>query len=147
MNGTLETRIAGKSNLPWHGWVLGGIFLLYSIAATYDYIMSLAVGVSYYRASGMSDAQINYFSSIPDWAVVGWTLSVWGGLLGSFALLFRHRTASTLFAVSLLGSMGYILYTLGLSAGREAMGALWLMPIILAAITTALIFYSRRLLI
>lgn len=146
MNSTLGKRISGKSGFPWHGWVFGGIFLLYSVAAAYDYIMSVGVGESYYRASGMTESQVVYFSSVPDWAVVGWTLSVWGGLFGSLALLFRHRIASTLFAVSLLGSLGYILYVLGLSAGREAMGVLWLMPIILAAFTVALIFYCRQLL-
>lgn len=144
MNNQIETRILGKSTLPWHGWVLSGLFLLYSIAATYDYIMSISVGQSYYRASGMTEAQINYFSNVPDWAVVGWTLSVFGGLLGSLALLFRVRAASTLFAFSLLGSLGYILYTLVLSAGREAMGGLWFMPFVVAALTCMLIFYCRR---
>jgi hypothetical protein len=145
MNSVVGARIATKSTFPWHGWLLGGIFLLYSSAAAYDYIMSLTLGESYYRACGMNDAQINYFLNLPDWAVVGWALSVWGGLFGSLALLFRQRIASTLFAFSLLGSLGYILYTLGLSAGREAMGGVWFMPIVLAGLTAVLIFYCRRL--
>ena len=131
---------------PWHAWVLGGIFLLYSLAAAFDHVMSLSVGEEYYRSSGMTESQIIYFSSVPSWAIIGWTLCVWGGLFASLALLFRYRIASTLFSISLFGGLIYILYVLVLSAGREAMGVLWLMPIILAVITGALSFYSYRLL-
>lgn len=145
MNNALKRDVGNNVKLPWHGWVLGGIFLLYSIAAAFDYVMSMYQGASYYRASGMTESQIMYFSSVPAWAVIGWTLSVWGGLLGSMALLFRRRFAGILFSVSLVGGLVYILHVLVLSAGREAMGVLWLMPIILAAITAALIFYCRRL--
>lgn len=134
-----------KLDLPWHAWVTGVIFLLYSLAAAYDYIMSLSQGEIYYRASGMTEAQISYFLSVPVWAVIGWTLSVWGGLLGSVALFFRHRSAVGLFAASLAGGLIYILHVLVLSAGREAMGVLWLMPLVLAAVTAAMTFYCRWL--
>lgn len=145
MNSALKNGTSVKLSLPWHGWIFGGILLLYSLAAAYDHIMSLTQGESYYRASGMSEEQVVYFSSVPMWAVIGWTLSVWGGLFASAALLIRHRSATALFSVSLLGSLIYILYVLVLSAGREAMGVLWLMPLVLAAITAAMIFYSNRL--
>ncbi len=144
MNNALKKEATDKVNLPWHGWLLGGVFLLYSVAAAYDHVMSFYQGESYYRASGMTEAQVVYFSSVPDWAVIGWTLSVWGGLFGAVALLFRHRFASVLFATSLVGGLVYILHVLVLSSGREAMGVLWLMPIVLAAITAALIFYCYR---
>ncbi|NVK55298.1 MAG: hypothetical protein HWE26_06760 [Alteromonadaceae bacterium] len=145
MNKFTEREESKSLHLPWHAWVLGGVFLLYSLAASYDYIMSLYQGEVYYRASGMTDSQIAYFLTVPFWAVIGWTLSVWGGLLGSVALLFRHRSAVNLFLSSLIGGLIYILYVLVLSAGREAMGALWLMPLILAAITMAMLFYCRHL--
>ncbi len=134
-----------KSGLPWHAWLLGGILLLYGVAAAYDYAMSIYQGEIYYRASGMTDAQIAYFLAVPIWAVVGWTLSVWGSLFGAVALFLRHRLAVGFFAVSVIGGLIYILYVLVLSAGREAMGDLWLMPLVLAAITTAMTFYCYRL--
>lgn len=107
--------------------------------------MSFYQGEVYYRASGMTGSEISYFLSVPFWAVIGWTLSVWGGLFGSVALFFRHRSAINLFLLSLIGGLIYILYVLVLSAGREAMGVLWLMPIILAAITLAMFFYCLHL--
>jgi hypothetical protein len=140
-----EREKSKSLNLPWHAWVLGGIFLLYSLAASYDYIMSLYQGEAYYRASGMTESQISYFLTVPLWAVIGWTLSVWGGLFGSVTLFFRHRSAIPLFLSSFTGGLIYILYVLVLSPGREAMGVLWLMPPILTAITLAMFFYCRHL--
>jgi hypothetical protein len=145
MNSARKNEFSTKLSLPWHGWVLGVIFLLYSLAAVFDHVMSLSQGETFYRASGMSEAQVVYFSSVPVWAMIGWTLSVWGGLFGSLALLFRRRFAGVLFSASLLGGLIYMLHVLVLSAGREAMGVLWVMPIVIAVITTAIIFYCQGL--
>ena len=142
---TSEKEQAKKSGLPWHAWLLGGIFLLYGAAAAYDYSMSLSQGEVYYRASGMTEFQIAYFSAVPAWAVVGWTLSVWCGLFGSIALLLRHRFSVNLFLASFTGGLIYILHVLVLSDGREAMGVLWLMPIVISAVTIAMVLYCRRL--
>lgn len=131
--------------MPWHAWVLGGVLLLYSLAAVYDHIMSLSQGENFYRASGMTAAQIEYFLNVPVWALTGWTLSVWGCFFGSIALLLRHRFAIGLFFISLVGSLIYIVYVLILSNGREAMGVLWFMPIVLATIIAGMIFYCRHL--
>jgi hypothetical protein len=138
----LANFVEKKSSLPWHGWLLGCIFFLYGLASAFDYVMSMFQGEAYYRASGMTDFQVAYFSSIPAWAIVGWTLSVWGGLFGSLALLLRHRFAAFFFIASLLGSLMYVLHTLVLSAGKEAMGGLWFMPFFISGITVVMIFYS-----
>jgi len=132
-----------NSGLPWHGWLLGGIFLLYGLAAAFDHIMSLTQGENFYRASGMSEMQIEYFSNVPFWAIIGWTVSVWAGLLASLVLFFRRRLSSNLFFASVIGNLVYILYVLVLSAGREAMGVLWLMPIVITVMMIGMIFYCR----
>lgn len=137
-----NTRVVTKPTLPWHAWVMGSIFLLYGMASAFDYVMSVLQGEAYYRASGMTDFQVAYFSNIPTWAKIGWTLSVWGGLVGSLALLLRRRLAVWLFIASLLGSLMYMLHTLVLSAGKEAMGAIWFMPFIISGVTLVMIFYS-----
>lgn len=142
----IRTALPLKRPLPWHAWLLGGLFLLYSLAAGFDHVMSLAQGATYYRNSGMSESQVAYFTAVPHWAVAGWTLSVWGGLCGSAALLLRRRVATGLLAVSLGGSLVYMLHVLVLSeGGREAMGALWAMPMILGALTALLVGYCWRL--
>jgi len=131
--------------LPWHGWLVAGIFLLYSLGAAFDYAMSFARGAEYFRASGMNEDQVAYFSQLPLWVLLGWTLSVWGGLLAALALLARSRLSRPLFGLSLVGGLMYIVYTLVLSAGREAMGDVWFMPLLIAAFTAGLILYCQQL--
>ena len=133
------------ARMPWHGWLLGGMLLLYGLAAGFDHGMSLAQGATYYRASGMSEGQVAYFSAQPAWAIAGWTLSVWAGLLGALALVLRRKVAGALFAMATAGSLVYIAYVLVLSDGREAMGMLWAMPLVLAALLALMVPYCRQL--
>ena len=145
MNGNTRRVVSGTRAMPWHGWLAGGLLLLFGIAAAFDHGMSMALGERFYRASGMSEAQVAYFSGVPAWATAGWTLSVWGGLLAAAALLLRRRRAAWLFAGSLLGGLVYMLYLLALSEGREAMGVLWMMPVVMAVITALMIRYCLHL--
>lgn len=131
--------------MPWHGWVFGGILLLFGLASSFDYLMSVTQGETYFRSSGMTDAQISYYSNFPVWATIGWTMSVWGGLLASGTMLLHYRQSLVLFVVSLTGNLLFILYSYFFSAGREAMGVLWTMPIIVALITIGMIFYCQYL--
>lgn len=143
MRGT--DRGGASSRMPWHGWLLGGLLLLYGLAAAFDHGMSLAQGEAYYRASGMSELQVAYFSAQPAWAIAGWTLSVWAGLAGAVALLLRRPVAAPLFALAAAGSLVYIVYLLVLTDGRAAMGVLWAMPLVLAALMILMVPYSVRL--
>ena len=143
MRGT--DRGGASSRMPWHGWLLGGLLLLYGLAAAFDHGMSLAQGEAYYRASGMSELQVAYFSAQPAWAIAGWTLSVWAGLAGAVALLLRRPVGAPLFALAAAGSLAYIVYLLVLTDGRAAMGVLWAMPLVLAALMILMVPYSVRL--
>lgn len=133
--------------LPWHGWIIGLILLFYSTFSAYDYVMSIAEGETYYRSSGMTEAQVEYFMNLPVWVIIAWTVSVWGMFLATVTLLFRNKISHIFFSVSVVGTLFYILYVFGLSNGQEAMGAIWPAPIIIAVISAAMIYYSKRLLV
>lgn len=137
----MDTLVKTRQVLPWHTWVLGLIFLLFGLASGFDHVMSITKGESYYRASGMTEEQIVYFSSVPLWVVIAWTASVWGSLFGASALLLRRRIALQLFTISVAGSLAYILYSYLLSEGQAAMGILWPMPFVVTALTVGMIFY------
>lgn len=130
---------------PWHLWVIGGLMLLWSVLTAFDYVMSLAQGEAYMRSSGMTDSQVLYFSTLPLWVTLAWTASVWGGVVGVLALLLRRKLAIAGFVASLAGTCGYILYTLILSGGKSAMGAMWFMPMVIGVLTVALTAYAYRL--
>lgn len=141
----MEVRSKLRAPLPWHGWILTLVFLLYGLASCFDHVMSTVEGESYWRSNGMTDAQVAYFHAVPFWAVTGWTFAVWGSFLGSVALLLRSQWAQWLFTASVAGSSVHILYSFALSSGREAMGVLWPMPFIITAMVAGMAIYSRRL--
>lgn len=141
----MDIQSSARRSLPWHAWILGLIFLLFGLASGFDFIMSITQGESYYRASGMTDHQVAYFSAVPFWAKLAWAVSVWASLLGACALLLRRRIALLLFGISVVGSLINILYSFALSEGREAMGMLWPMPFIITALTVGMAFYCSWL--
>ncbi|MDH7453491.1 hypothetical protein QF205_10495 [Luteimonas composti] len=61
------------------------------------------------------------------------------------ALLLRRPVAAPLFALAAAGSLAYIVYLLVLTDGRAAMGVLWAMPLVLAALMILMVPYSVRL--
>lgn len=141
----MKAHTSQSHHLLWHGWITGLVFMAFGCLSAFDHVMSLVQGESYYRASGMSEQQIAHFSSVPLWAVLAWTASVWGSLLGATALLLRRRFALPMFSVSVAGSVIYILYSFVFSAGREAMGVLWPMPFIVTALTGFVVVYCWSL--
>lgn len=136
---------AKPRSAPWHLWLIGGASLLFHSLAVFDYVATLTQGEDYMRASGMTDAQIAYFTSLPPLAILAWTVSVWAGLLGSLALLMRQWPAAGLFLLATAGTAGYVVWTVLLSSGVEAMGMIWFMPLLIGAATLALADYARRM--
>ena len=134
-----------KPGLPWHAWVLGGIFLLYSLAASFDSAMGFVQGDDYYKANNMSEMQIAFFSNIPLLVNIGITICIWGGLLASIALLMRKSISTALFFIATVSNVPFLVYAYFLAYGIAAMGMLWLAPIIITALMAGMIFYCRRL--
>lgn len=134
---TVNTTISA----PWHFWAVAVLMVLWNGLAAFDYILSVALGDAYYVMSGMTEAQVAYFKGLPVWVSVAWAISVWGGVAGALLFLLRRRLSAVLLSVSMAGTLGYIAYTYALSDGRSAMGALWPMPAIVAAIMVCLVGY------
>ena len=130
---------------PWHLWAVGGVLTAFNALGAFDYVMSVSQGEDYFRSSGMTDAQVAYFSSVPIWATAAWTISVWAGLFGGVLLMLRHKLAPLMLAFCVLGTAAYAFYTLVLSEGREAMGALWFMPLLVTVLTTLAAAYSSAM--
>lgn len=144
MSHQLKNKSLAKKGLPWHAWIIGGIFLLYSLAAAFDSAMSFIQGADYFKASGMNEMQISYFSNLPFLATLGMTICIWGGLLASISLLMRKPISARLFFIAVVSNLLYLIYAYLLSDGIAAMGVLWPMPIVISAMMIGMIFYCRR---
>jgi hypothetical protein len=55
----------------------------------------------------LSQGEQDYYNNYPAWATASFAIGVFGGLLGSIALLLRKKIAFLLFTLSLIGQQIY----------------------------------------
>jgi hypothetical protein len=130
---------------PWHVWVVGVVALLWNAMGAFDYTMTETRNASYMK--DFTPEQLTYFYSFPKWVIATWALSVWGGVLGSVALLLRRRWAFLVFAVSLATMAITFVHNFLLTDGLAVMGGAGALVFAAAivAVGLALVVYSRWL--
>jgi hypothetical protein len=137
----------GTANVatPWHVWIVGVVALLWNSIGAFDYAMT-EMRVSSYT-SAFTAEQIAYFYGFPKWAIATWALGVWGGVLGSLALLLLKRWAVPIFAISLVAMTITFFYNFAISNGIAVMGGneALLFPAVIFVIGIVLLVYSRGL--
>ena len=129
---------------PWHLWVVGGISLLWNGFGAFDFVMTTMQGEAYLRASGFDQPMIDYFTAMPNWMYVPWVLGVRGGLLAAILLLIRNRLAAPVFALSLLGAVGSLVFGLiyPMPELPEAMAMMRFMPWVIVALAAFQAWYA-----
>jgi len=136
---------ASQPATQWHLWVIGAMALLWNSMGAYDYLMTETRNSSY--MSAFTPAQLAYFYGFPAWVIATWALSVWGGVLGSMALLLRRRWAVPVLALSLATLVATFFHNFILSNGGAVMGGagglIFIAAIFLVAV--ALLIYAHRL--
>ena len=110
----------------------------------FDFLMTGTKNDMY--MGNFTQEQLDYFYDFPMWAIVLWAIAVWGGLLGSVALLLRKKIAFPIFAASLAAMVGTAIYNFVLSNGLEIMGTAGaIFTVIIFAISLLLVVYSKAM--
>ena len=140
-----ETSDTVSTKTPVHVWMVGVVALLWNSVGAFDYTMTELRSTSY--MSAFTPEQVAYFNAFPKWAIATWALGVWGGVLGSLALLLRKRWAVPVFVVSLAAMTLTFFYNFVLSNGVAVMGGMTalLFPAVIFVIGVVLLAYSRSL--
>jgi hypothetical protein len=126
-----------------HLWIVGVLALLWNFMGAFDYLATQLKLESY--MGNFSEEQLEYFYGIPAWAVSGWAIAVWIGLVGTVGLLLRRKWSVLAFAVSLAGLAISSIYTLFLSNGLEIMGGTGtVMTVLIWVISIFLVWYSKQ---
>jgi len=115
-----NSNLQFRRKTPWHLWVVGTVALLWSAMGALDYIMTKTQNETY--MSNFSQEQLNFFYSLPSWAVASWAIAVWGGVFGAIFLLLKKRIAVPMFLVSLIAALITTFRNYVLSNGMEIMG-------------------------
>ncbi len=102
--------------------------------------MSHFLGDAYWRQARMSDTQIAFMNAYPTWMHAVWAIGVWGSVLGAVLLLLRMRWALEAYALSTLGAIGALLYTVLRPGGPGVV-----FPIIIVAVCLFFVWYSSTM--
>ena len=129
-------------SVPKHLWIVGIVTLLWNLMGAFDYLMTQTRNAAY--LARFDEAQLAYFEAFPFWFEFCWALAVWGSVLGSILLLLRRRAAVGVFAVSFVSMLATMVYSLGLSDGREAMGAAGVaFSLVIFLVALGLVLYAQ----
>ena len=122
----------------WSFWAIGVVALVWNVMGCINFFAQMNPDVlAPYRES-----ERTIVAGRPAWATVAFAISVFGGALGGFLLLFRKSAANNFFVASLLGVIVTMAHTLGLGIDfglGEILGII-LMPVAVAAF---LAWYAR----
>ena len=139
---------AVETRTPVHLWIVGGLATLWNAFGCYDYLMTRTRNTDY-LASMMPgvdpNAMLTYVDAMPIYAQIGWGLGVWGGLAGAILLLLKSRFAVHAFALSFLGiilSIGYSLILAPPPPAGSDQGMSAIMPYVIIVVGAALLFYA-----
>ena len=142
----MATTAEGRT--PVHLWIVGILALLWNCFGSYDYTMTRLRNTDYI-ASAMPgvdpNAALAWGDSMPSYALVGWGLGVWLGLLGSLLLLLRSRWAVWSLGISFVGailSLGYQIALAPPMPGAIESTFMKVMPYVIILITAFLAWYA-----
>ena len=133
---------------PMHLWIVGIAATLWNCWGAFDYTMTRTRNMEYLSSMPGVDANemLAYIDSFPIYAQIGWGLGVWMGLIGSLLLLFRSRFAFHAFALSLLGivlSIGWSLVLGPTPPAGTTEGWMGLIPYAVIVVGVALRYYAH----
>lgn len=124
-------------------WIIAIIALIWNAMGVMAYL-SQAFMTEDMKAL-LPEAERALYDNIPAWATAAFALAVFGGLLGSLALLIRKKWATLLFMISLLGIIAQMVYNFFLSNNMEVYGpGGYIMPIMVIIIGIFLYMYSKK---
>ena len=84
-------------------WGMAGFGVLWNLYGIHQFIGTLTPTGRSAMAVGMTAAQAQIYFSLPAWTTAAFGLGVFGGLLGSLALVARRAAALPVLAASLIG--------------------------------------------
>jgi hypothetical protein len=123
-------------------WIIGLVALAWNLIGVMSYLMNVTAGPA--ALAALPEAERSLYTDIPAWATAAFAIAVFGGVLGSIALLARKAWAVPVFLVSLVAIVVQMAHALFMSALLEVRGAsAAVLPLLILAIAACLVWYSR----
>ncbi|WP_431127890.1 hypothetical protein [Flagellimonas flava] len=132
------------SNKPpvWF-WVVSVVALLWNLMGVAAYLGDAYTSIE--QLEQMTQEQRALFEGRPAWVTAAFAIAVFGGTLGSIALLIRKKWAKPLLVLSLIAALAQFVYNTFMTNTIEVMGnqAIFF-PILVLGIGLYLVFLAKK---
>lgn len=122
-------------------WVIGIVAILWNILGVGAYLAQAYMPEEALEL--LSQGEQDYYNNYPAWATASFAIGVFGGLLGSIALLMRKKIAVLFFTLSLIGVLGQQIYNFFLQDYIALSSASVIGPVVIIIICFFLMWYSK----
>ncbi len=123
-------------------WIVGGAALVWNLIGLVLYYQHVTMTPE--AMAGFTEAQKEFFNTMPVWATSAYAIAVNAGVLGSLFLLLRKSWAVPLFVLSLLGIVVQNFNAFLLANGLDVWGSSGIaLPAVVIVVAVALLIYSR----
>ncbi len=130
-----------STTLPLWFWIVAGAALLWNLAGVGAFFSEIMMSED--AIAALPEAQRAIYKTTPFWATAAFAVAVFGGAIGSAALLLRKSWSVSFFSASLaaiIAQMGYTIVGANIVAVMGA-GAL-IMPAVIVVIGAFLVWFS-----
>ena len=117
---------------PFMFWAIAIVGLLWNLIGCWNFI----VQSNPEAVAQMPEVYRLIIENRPTWANAGFAVSVFGGAVGAILMLMRRKTATVLFALSLLGSVVTFYFTYRVLGIEPATASALLMSVALLVFAT-----------
>jgi len=133
---------SAKTSPPVWFWVISVLALLWYLVDMSAFFLRVLMTDDVIKT--MPEQQQQFLQNIPLWVNIVFAGEVFGGTLGSIALLLRKKWALPLFVVSILGVLSQTLYLWFLTDHVSAQGAsAVVMPLMALLIVAGIIVFTK----
>lgn len=133
--------MTNSTKLPVWFWIIAVVALLWNLMGVAAYLGEAFMTDEVMEA--LPEAERNWYANRPAWVTAAFAFAVFGGFLGSVALLIKKKWAVPLFLISLLGVLAQQVYNFFLQDYIELTGSKMVMPIVVVIIAGFLYWYSK----
>jgi hypothetical protein len=113
--------------------VVAILALIWNLMGVVAYLMRAFRGDE--AIAALPEAERAYLQAVPAWATAAFAFAVWGGALGSLALVLKKSWAYPVLIISVLGIAGQTIHSFILANAMEVYG---MMSLIMMIITLAI---------
>lgn len=133
---------AEKVKTPIWYWIIASILLIWNLMGILNYVQHMTVTEEMLQQ--MPENQRILYADFPEWVQIAFAVAVFGGAIGSIALLIKRKLAVQAFILSLIGIVVQMGHSISIAAQMDSGGEwVYIMTVLLIGTGAFAIWLSK----